>query len=227
MMALKRLLFLILLFGLQACETTDDVLKQPTGIDFNFGFTTNSALSGAVRFESGSLTLSRFSFEGERVQGDDAYFEKDFSDGLTIGIFNGDPALNFEIPQGTYNRIEVEFELQSAGSQSLELRGSFTDDDGESYPLVLKLGNYYYLEVEANRNQSGGEINLLDDQRYSAEIQLNPAHWFRELDEDDLEDAEIINYQGQPTLLISEQHNEELWDEIIDDLDERLELVIR
>lgn len=220
---------LLLLFVLFACESEDDALKQPTSLEFRLDVVRQASKGGRLRFTGGAINISSFSFEGEREQGDDYEFEREYANGLLLNfdLSQSIPEWQFDIPQGTYTKIEFEFEIESKGSSSLELQGRFIDEDGEEFPLLMQLSAFDYFEVDARNAQGGREIILVEGSPAIGELIFDPNHWFEEIDLEDLDEAEFTEYNGLETLLINDSLNADLLDDLKSELDEKLTLIIR
>ena len=229
---MKRFLLFFSLLLLLACSSDEFSLKQPTSISFKMDVNRVPTKAGKLSFNDGFLILSRFTFDGDRVQGGDNYFDRRFESGLKVpfdsdnGLFD----LNFEVPQGNYSRIEVEFEIEYkselADEVSLQVSGTYTNSDGSTYPIVLQLEELKFFGVNARNVNGGSEIILVADQMNSGTIVLNPVHWFSGVSTEDLDEASLENFEGQQTILINDSHNEDILDEVEDKIDELLDFVI-
>lgn len=229
---MKRLLLFFLPFIVVACSADNEALKQPTNISFKMDINRSPTKGGSLVFDDGYLILSRFTFDGERIQGGDNYFDRRFESGLVVpfdaelGIYD----LDFDVPQGNYSRIEVEFEIEYKSEDedeiSLEVRGNYTNSDGLSYPIVLQLEELKIFGVNARNGEGGTEVILVSDRQSIGTIELNPVHWFAGVSIEDLDEAELVNYQGVQTILINEDENSDILDEVEDKVDELLDLVI-
>ncbi len=226
---MKRYLALVVLISLQACSSADESdLKEPTTLEFRMDLVREATKGGALSFNGGFLILSRFTFDGDRVQGGDSYFDREYEDGLYVPFEAGTPIgdLNFMVPQGTYTEIEVEFEIESDDDLSLQAEGIYTNSDGATYPVVLQLEKLEIFGVNARNDAGNSEVILTANRMNLGNITLNPVHWFSSVSIEELDEAETVDFEGVETILINEEVNEDIYDEVEDRVDELMELVI-
>jgi len=183
---------------------------------------------GKLAFNKGFLILSSFTFDGDRLQGGDAYFEKEYEDGLLVPFEPGQaiPQLNFTIPQGSYSEIEIDLEVEADDDITLQVSGVYEHSSGSTYPIVLQVDNFEIFVVNARNPEGGNEIILVSGQNNFGAITLNPVHWFANIDTEDLDQAERTLFEGLETILINEDFNEDIYDDVEDRLDELMELII-
>lgn len=225
---MKRIILLAFLL-LQACGSDEgDVLKQPASLNFKMDVVREATKGGKLAFDKGFLILSEFTFDGDRVQGGDTYFEKEYEDGLMVPFEPGQaiPQLNFTIPQGSYSEIEIEFEVEADDDISLQVSGQYENSSGSTYPIVLQVDNFEIFAVNARNSQGGNEIILVSGKNNFGAITLNPVHWFANVDIKDLDQAELTLFEGIETILINDDFNDDIYDDVEDRLDELMELII-
>lgn len=220
---------IVLLFStsllISACQK--DKWKQPTQVSFKMDVNSEPGMNGQLTFTGGKIVLREFSFEGERVQGDDVYFEKSFPGGLII-TFNpnsGIPELSFDIPQGNYTKIRVEFEAEGNTDNSIFVEGSYTTTGGTTYPLRLETEAVELYSIIAKHSSGSNEIVLVKDTPANALIKLDPVHWFGTVSTTLLDNADLINVNGIMTILINDANNGNILDIVLDRVDEASEVV--
>ena len=168
-------------FSFSSCDKRKK-WKLPTDVGFKMDINRSTGSNGKLVFTSGPIILAEFDFEGEREQGDDVYFTKSFPGGLSIPFDpNGTIAeLDFDIPQGTYNRIEISFEtFDDLGDDNIVVNGTYTNTSGTDYPIRFEFKSAEYFSIVAEDYSGSSQIILDKDIAVSTKIQLDPIHWFQ------------------------------------------------
>ena len=220
------IIIIALLLIFNACGDERDKWKQPSAVDFRIDLNREATNSGNLRFIGGSIVLSEFSFEGERLQGEDYYFDKPFPEGLEVKLSssNAPPELKFDIPQGNYTQITIEFEAETEDDKSIIIEGTYTNSSGTSYPVLLEIEADEIFTVIAKDASGGREIVLNKDIPSTATIILDPVYWFGHVSTSMLDNADLVELNGRLTILINEEENEDILDEIEDRIDEATEV---
>lgn len=185
-----------------SCEKT---WNQPTDVSFSFKLNDNSN-TGLVTFTDGFVVLDKFYFQGERKQGDNNIeFKQDFN--LLPLAFNTtndhSQSITFQIPQGTYTKINIALDLDTAAHvASMQINGFYVrnieddndtqkDDDErrDTIPVTFKLMVADVFNMIAENSSGMTEINLVEGKPAEAIVTLNPQYWFANISHGDLEHA--------------------------------------
>lgn len=196
--------------------------KEPTDVDFYVDINKESTVNGQLTFNGGQIIIEYFDFDAEREKGDDVIFSQDFTNGLVIpfDLSNVVPELEFMIPQGVYKRVDIGFRtFDDNGDICILVEGSYNYLAGGSIPVRFEFVDAEQFEIRAE-NEGGGNIVLDKDVVSPAKIILNPTHWFQPVPVSDFESADIVNLSGTNTILINKNTNDEIYDLILDRLDE-------
>ena len=216
-------------FASSTCEKRKK-WKLPTDVGFKMDINRSICSNGKLVFTSGTIILAEFDFEGEREQGDDVYFTKSFPGGLSIPFDpNGAIAeLDFDIPQGTYTRIAISFEtFDDLGDDNIVVNGTYTNTSGTKYPIRFEFESSEYFSIVAEDYSGDSQIVLDKDIAVSTKILLDPIHWFQVVSTSLLDDADLVSVGGTPTIVISEDENDDIFDLVVDRLDESTEAVFQ
>lgn len=230
-MKLFRIVILLLLvaINLTGCRKKKEAEKWKEPTDVGIAVDINRAVSadGDLVFSGGIVHLSSFSFSGERQQGDPSSFGNVFSGGLAISFHPSNPVaqLDYDIPQGTYTSIEIEFGIIKVGQSSITVDGVYTNTGGTDVPLRFEFASAETFEIFAEANDGSGTIVLDADVASSAVIRLDPVYWFDIISDNMLDNASLTNMSGTMTLLITEDINENIYDLLADRVDESSEAV--
>ena len=196
--------------------------KQPTDVFFYFDIDKTSTLGGQLTFSGGYINIEYFDFDGDREKGDDILFSNDFNNGLLIPFDESQVVseLEFMIPQGEYKRVDISFRTFDYNNDvCILVEGTYTYSGGGSIPVRFEFKDAEEFRIRAE-NYSGGNIVLDKDYISPARIILNPNHWFQPVPVSYFENADITNFSGTNTILIDKTTNDEIYDIVLDRLDE-------
>ena len=217
----------LLLFATHGCNKAK--WKRPTDLSFLVGLTTESALNGNLSFSGGEVLVRNISFDGERIQGDDVYFEDEFDAGALVSLSGIDAIsqLLYEVPQGTYTSIRIDFDAESSASQTITILGSYLNSSSVELPVIIELDILEFSDGLA-RNVAGiTEIELVEDIPATATILFNPAFWFETISINQLDNAQTTMVNGVESILISPDMNESIYEVVEDRAGLAAEIIIQ
>ncbi len=180
----------------------------------------STALGGALAWTSGNIMIANFTFEGKRVQGGDVYFTKTYSTGLNI-FFDPNNTISewdFEIPQGTYTKINISYKTYGkSGDKSIVLKGIYKNTTNNIiYPVTFEFEAEEYYTIVAKTSSGSAEIVLSKDVAASALIKADPVYWFQTVSTSMMDNATLTTVNGNPTILISDSNNTNIYDAVRD-----------
>lgn len=229
-------IFSLLAGILLSCQDTEE-FKIPSDIGFRMDIKREAEAAGPLSFTNGHITLASFSFEGEREQGGEVFFDKEYEQGIKLPFDAAKPvdALVFQVPQGNYIRIEVEMETYDDTSVSgLVVFGSYLNSNGTRYPIKFELSSAVDMEIEATGNTGSRQIVLKQSSPATAIIKLDPFKWFEAVPLSHLDNAlltveenegETEEGEGSSYILINEEVNENIYEIIITRIEQSAEIV--
>ncbi len=207
-----------MLIVFSSCEKNEIVPSGPTfGLDFkteNSGFTLKSAAANNLEFTSGHVILESAEFELES-ETDSIGMEFEIESFITVDFATGETTpdiSSIEIFPGTYEEIELELELfDESDLNSILLDGTWTDDEGNTYPVKLELesGQSFELEMEGN-------IVIEESTALIAWITFDPNVWFSGVTAEELSSA-TINEDDE--IIINAEHNTHIYEKVKEGLD--------
>lgn len=215
---IKRSINIILLvfFCINSCKK--DTFTDPTDVRFIIDINRNSGAGGKLIFSKGNLVINEFIFESDRVQGDDIYFKNSFSSGIYITFDPDAPVseLNFDIPQGTYTRINITFSTAGdVNDTHIFVEGSYNSGMGISYPIRFEFKAKETFSVLSQSISGGSEIVLNKDIPMTPKIIFDPIYWFQPVSQNLFDNAEIVDIEGVSTILINSTTNTEIFNIIV------------
>lgn len=228
-----KLLVVILLVGLSACSSDEDSTTQPL-LSVNFNTVTSSfntqsqtsafnkqASGGNFVFNEGFITLTAMEYEAES-ESDLKSVEFELEQVVVIDFATGIPTPDIRaiaIPAGTYQEVSIEVELfDETDEPSVVLNGTYTSPDGTAHPVRFEFNSGETFEVERE-----GTIVFSENQSAIAEITFDPSLWFAGVSDEDMESA---NKNMGGIIVISEDHNTDIFDIVADGLDLATDLEI-
>lgn len=210
---------------LSSCKK-DEFYKQPTDIQFVMDLDKNTNYSPHLTFDTGYIVLEDFVVSGDRVEGEDIYFETEYPTGLTIpfNLENQVPELKYDLPQGIYKSLTISFNtLDEFDTPNLVVEGDYTNLSNVVTPIRFEFKSAEYFSITAKSESNSDQIILEKDMSQFPPILLNPNYWFDIISISKLDNAGKTTIDGTPTILISSSKNEDIYDLIVDRIDENAE----
>ncbi len=220
-------IFLFALVLLVGCKKNQ--LKKPTDVSFKIDINRSTSTDGKIIFNSGSIILASFDVEGERQEGDPISFSRSFPQGLLVNFDPNNPIteIQYDIPQGVYTELAISFEtFDDNGDNTIVVNGTYTNNGGIDIPIRFEFLSSEYFSISSEDATNSGLIVLDKDTPANALIKLDPIYWFDILTTNQMENADLVNVGGTPTILINEDENDDLYDAIADRIDESTEAII-
>ncbi|MGM0531574.1 MAG: hypothetical protein ACQER7_09495, partial [Bacteroidota bacterium] len=174
--------------------------------------------SDTLVFDSAMVGLSELEMEGEQETENDygtvsTETEYEFEGAFQIDLLAGTKLSELmTIQPGTYNEIEAEISPVLDNGHSVYIEAQYTDTEGTTYPVVYYTDEDIDFEVES---ENGIQVN--DQEFKELIVRIDLYALFNSID---LSKAEM---DESGTILINEDHNEELAEMIVEYLDEHSE----
>ncbi len=223
-MSLQKLILLLLVAaGLVSCK---DELTLPAKVDFKFGMVSflnedyeskSSIKSSSVRYkiEHGELVVDAIEFDGRRDQGKDIYFISNLSQKIVAELDQEKTniAVKFDVPQGSYHRIDITLHLASNSGAPLVLVGSLTHGQSASVPIRFEYGFADEISIRA-KAKSGTNIVISRDRVTTAKVIVDTEFLFRFINPRVIALADMVEVDGVQTLLINQRHNVSIFNQV-------------
>lgn len=229
------MLAITLVIGVSACSSDDSATTKDTLLSIQFNTVTSQfdtqaqlnassskqAASGSFKFNDGFIMISELEYEAE-TENDSLSLEFEMEGVVVIDFATGIPTPDIRaitIPAGTYQEVEIEVELfDDTNEPSIVLNGIYTSPDGVEHPVRFEFGSGDEFEVERE-----GTIVFTENQSAIAEITFDPSLWFAKVTDEDMESA-TKNMDG--IIVISEDHNTDIFDIVEEGLELATDLEI-
>jgi len=227
----RGIIFLAVVFSLffSSCEKED--YTKPVEVSFEFTMDSlqlnESPKSGSFTIDKGTLIVQTFEFDGRRDQGDDYYFTSEFSTPLRAELHNQNTNQNvsFDIPQGIYNRIEINLSLGDGNENALCLEGSFRRGPFDEVPILFEYAFQEQVRITARNKQDSEQIVLSTDNPVKATIRINVPNLFQFVNMNMIRNAEMVQENGVDVIKINNENNNSIFNLIATKLDNSIQVV--
>jgi hypothetical protein len=219
----NALLLSILVLGVASTSCSKKKWAKTTEVSISSTTSTssNEVIIAGKPFVMDTLTVD-FNFAGitgERIQADDisitnsAQFQADYISGQVLG------ASTFEIPQGTYDKMELSFELgdyvndpisTNVGS-TIHISGQYFLPGSVIYEVDIKLDISSSALVQVLDNDNETRILLEEGVKRSIRLSLNTEELFSEINPGLWNAAAVTSVNGAQTIVVSELNNNSIY----------------
>lgn len=219
---IKLLIVLFVTFSI-SCNKSKK-WKIPTDVTFKMDVNRSTALNGNLVWTRGNIMIANFTFDGKRDRGGDVYFTKTYSSGLNVFFDPNNPVSewDFDIPQGTYTQINVSYRTYgNSGDKHIVVEGSYTNTGNSNvYPVKFEFEAEEFYKIVAKTSSGSTQIVLKKDVASTATIKADPVYWFQTVTTTMMDNATLIIVNGNPTIVISDATNEDIYDAVRDRMDD-------
>jgi hypothetical protein len=231
---MKRVSFLIIftliIFLHSSCEK--DELTLPTEVSFEFSMESyqaeesNSPMNKFI-INEGTLIINSIEFDGQREEGEDYYFVSQFTSPLIAEVNTGvtSQTVSFDAPQGIYNKIDISFSLGAENENSLILNGVLKHGASTEIPIRIEYTFQEKINVRGSCQEGNEQIVLTKDKKAVANVIFNTPDFFKLISYGKIKDATTQNIEGQETILINNQINDDIFNLLASRIDDSIQVV--
>jgi hypothetical protein len=174
-----------------------------------------------------SLCLQGIGFDGYRESGENYFFTKAFPDSLRVSFSknNAGKVMQFEMPQGIYNRIEIKMELPAGKESNLggdisnrsavvggvEIWGDYKNTHGVKVPFLFVYTSLDEFRYTAKTTSGSQQVVVKDNGTRQARLKFNAQQWMDLINPRMLQSAKPSMVNGVPTLVISKKQNDHIY----------------
>jgi hypothetical protein len=234
----KKKLLPVLLFLLLFYSCRKDELTLPARVVFAFELIAHedgahlkggppSNLPGRITVNQGSLTIGSVEFDGRRDEGRDVFFVSDLRQPILVDLENGTSSapLNFDIPQGIYNIIEIHLDLGGDDMLPLVLEGKINQGTPNEMPIRFEHNIREKFRIKAEPGQ-GSKVVLRKDTPSNARIIVDSRSIFQFVNPSVIKDASVSVINGENVILINSITNNSIFNKMADRLEKSLSVII-
>jgi hypothetical protein len=202
----------------------DNYLKKPVGVHLEIRQVNekNDSIYNLIKPTGSFFRLTKVNIDTDRKNGKDITLslepQKDFSltgeDSVIIS--------SFEIPQGSYTDLQIEFYLDGLSyQQNITGTGSY---DGNDYDINVNIQKEIKIKLAYN-NSSGNSIMISEEFPVEFQIQFYIDKVFQEISMNRIINA-VPHAAYQSEIIIDYQNYPEIYQEILNNLEQSFELKI-
>ena len=224
---------LILFIAVAGCREKDD-LTLPVRVELEIGVSLHS-LPGYYTFQEGHIGIQSIQFEGKREIGEDIFVETDPEINFPVKEFKLPKLISFfDIPQGIYDYMNWNVNLKrvviddytDSQSKGLILSGWYVRNEWDWTRIIIAVDDTEKLSIRACDPYDNFSIVLTADKEYKAVLYLYLDCVFSSISQQSLEEADISNVNGESTILISSETNENLYENILYRLTQSAKIIV-
>lgn len=224
----------LLLTGLSCSK---DELTKPAPVNLQMAMGNNEASlrvqnKTLIRIEKTRYRFSSVEFEGNRQSGPDYFFTKEFTEGHEVMTAENEPGhvLNFDMPQGIYERVKISLKVKKSSDRessdgnkkkdsaipwnkdaAVIMEGFYTNTHQKQIPLIFVYDFDETFEYNASPKAGKEGIAVEKSQNNFATIEFNTAYWMQLINGRMLQSAKLTSVEGVETIIISEFHNDHIF----------------
>jgi hypothetical protein len=207
---------MILLFILTVGCEKEDANKNPTIVSFSLTMTPDGiGPTDDLILDDGYIVLGNFTVSGERNNAENFEFAREFPGGLKIPFMSSAvfSELQFDLPQGDYNRITVRFETLTGNDINLFVSGEYNYNNPlkPSSLVHLELNSPKIFETELTDISGMTEISLNEFKQETPDIILNPQFWFSDVTVLMLNNTNFDLVNGEQIITIDNNNNSNIF----------------
>ncbi|NOQ25464.1 MAG: hypothetical protein GQ564_08895 [Bacteroidales bacterium] len=213
-----------------SCEKDD--LTLPVQVDFEFtmdSFHSEGAKKANTFFEidKGILNIQQIEFDGRRDQGEDYYFTSGFDFLVQAQLHNKIMSQNisYDIPQGVYNRINLNLSIGDGSEDALCLEGRFQKGSMQEVQIIFKYSFQEQIEIKAKNSIGNDQIVLSKDTQMKANIIFNVPNLFQLVNMNMIQNAEITIKDEKEVIEINKEKNIDIFNLLATRLDNSMRVV--
>mgnify|MGYP000418455618 CR=1 FL=1 len=217
-MIMKKSIFIFALIAVSLTACKKAALKKPVEVNFRLDLDNKTNESADLKFVKGEINIGEFNVSGDRVEGDDIDFKRPFEGGLRVDL-NGSgevSELDYQIPQGDYTTLNVEFSaISDLTLPSLFVEGTYLPTSGAA--KTIRFEHFSTLDFMLEGTSSEGLEFIVMDKKAGkkGDISFDPNYWFDTISAEQLDNADIIDQNGDNLILVNPTNNSQIYDIVV------------
>lgn len=188
---MKNKLFLILLVAVSFLSSCKDKWNETAELKLAFN-ATQTQVNANFKVTQAYFRPVEFNWYGQRKQSDNVTIGRSFSANAQIDLLNGtlNEAPLIEIPQGTYTDINSSINFKGNNNNAIEITAEYVieiDSEEETVILNIQFNNEEIVKLSG----IAAPIDVISENSYSLEFNVDFGYLLSGIDEDMVENAEI------------------------------------
>ncbi|OFX85300.1 MAG: hypothetical protein A2W99_14965 [Bacteroidetes bacterium GWF2_33_16] len=227
----KAIIFSFIIPAILFASCEKDDLTEPVSIDFEFSMDTfqlnEGGKQGLFEINKGTLIIQTLELDGRRDQGDDYFFSSSFVPPLKAELhtktINQDVV--YDIPQGIYNRIELNLSIGVENENALCFEGRFQRGPMDDMPVVFEYAFQEHVRIRAKNKVGDDQIVISKENPLKARVVFNVPNMFQFVNMNMIRNAATTEINGMQAIKINSQQNTDIFNLLAARLDNALYVV--
>jgi hypothetical protein len=184
--------------------------------------------------EGGEVYIAEIELDGTRENAEDYYFSKVFEQMLHADLYsdNLDRNVEFKIPQGSYAKVDLNIYLSNPdNSSTINLKGKYRLGAAKDMDVEIKFDmediEEKTLKLTLFNTNNEKQILFKKNQARSIDIQINLKKLLNPLNPGRLNQAQSIQTSEGKKIIISAQHNNQLYRQLKSRIENSFRAVIK
>lgn len=172
-----------------------------------------------------NVNLRSIRLLGSRKEGDDVDFKRTVNRSISLEEGRGGERLRFDLPEGTYTKLNVEIRFGGGGQNALACEGRYeTQREGgpaEATPFRFLTEEERIVSLEVRTKDGSRGFELKEGKVRGIQIHMETLNWYKELSTnlwEDIDTVEDPDGEGE-YILIEEGQNPDLHSTILERFD--------
>ena len=226
-----KALFLALIFiGLAGVSCQKKELKEPTEVDVGFSVKNEDpslqdqgqGKGPSIDLETkniGELSIQEVRVIGRRKEGEDVDFSREESIDLPIKEVQNGPKVRFDLPQGTYENIELRLKLANDGNGAIRYEGRRIEKPvhgpSQATPFRLIIEDEKTIECQVDPSNGKYPVELRNGDPRRIEVKLRTEKWFQDVPPGLWKKADVDPKGGQPMIPVHAGNNSSIHSKVL------------
>lgn len=192
----------------RAINNLKTVYSDPP-FDDNFPFNESHDFQ-SLKVDKSTLVITAIEIDGQREQGKDVFMVTEFETPLEVELNDGrisDHDLSFDIPQGVYKKLDIQFYLGTEEKPAIDFRGIVTPGKSPGIKFRFEHSNKERIRVRATRGKPSDPIVLNKEKKSRALVIIDAEYMFRNITLGQLAGTKVINTPGGKEIRINRDNN--------------------
>ncbi|MFW5890119.1 MAG: hypothetical protein ACOCTO_01870 [Marinilabiliaceae bacterium] len=190
----------------------------------------NGILPASLAIGRAKMVITGIEIEGEREQGKDVFITRDFSPPLEIDLEDDETAdfdVSFDLPQGIYTRLELQFHVGNENHPSFEFSGPVNGNRPERIDFKFHYKNREKIRTRALRNNQVSENIVVDKSKETrAIIIIDTEYLFANITRDHLINSQAAGPpQGKPFIMVDKKSNTHIYGALANRIEKSIAVV--
>lgn len=189
--------------------------KQPVHCCFKLAYSYDNHELPGLSIDSVIFNFDHFSFQAERNEGANVLVENSVPSKSISSTQACGEALNFELPSGWYNSMQLTLSNQLDSNIIIYVNGTY-QKNGLDYKLMLELNSTRFHIFDFSDAAHPADLINFSEKNCNLNFSLNEL--LIGLNTEDLNSADTINYMQQSAIYISSTKNSQIYQLLLDNL---------